>query len=98
MNKGQVSLSTNVHKGVHVLHGADESIDPSNGAAETLRTQRPVIFCEVADVRTHPWGYPASEILKYLSQTDYGILDAAGDVDLTGSLENLNLNVIASHE
>lgn len=66
------------------------------GAAETIRTQRPLIFCEVADIRTRPWGYPAVSILEYLSQANYEFVHAAGDdIDRAGALDNLNFNVIA---
>jgi FkbM family methyltransferase len=37
------------------------------GATEFLERQpRPVIFCEVQDMRTKPWGYPAGEIVDFL--------------------------------
>lgn len=41
--------------------------------AEKLLTQppRPVILAEVQDIRTAPWGYPANEIIKHLSEREY---------------------------
>jgi FkbM family methyltransferase len=32
---------------------------------------RPVILAEVQDIRTQPWGYPASEIIRFLSSKGY---------------------------
>jgi FkbM family methyltransferase len=43
------------------------------GAEGLLRRQpRPVILCEVQDIRTQPWGYKAREILDFLSHLEYG--------------------------
>lgn len=42
------------------------------GAFEILsRKPRPVILIEVQDVRTEPWGYPAREIVRFLSDIGY---------------------------
>lgn len=42
------------------------------GATEMLeRRPRPVVFCEVYDIRTRPWGYPAREIVEFLRQRGY---------------------------
>jgi len=42
------------------------------GATEFLaREPRPVIFCEVQDMRTRPWGYPALQIVDFLRQRGY---------------------------
>ncbi|MGH9758605.1 MAG: hypothetical protein ACRD4M_12775, partial [Candidatus Acidiferrales bacterium] len=35
------------------------------------RKPRPVILIEVQDVRTQPWGYPAREIIHFLSDIAY---------------------------
>jgi FkbM family methyltransferase len=51
------------------------------GAAEFLtRRPRPVIFCEVQDMRTRAWGYPAKEIVGFLRQRGFRwyFLDADG--------------------
>jgi Methyltransferase FkbM domain len=42
------------------------------GAQKLLESgPRPVILAEVQDIRTKPWGYPASEIIQYLSSKGY---------------------------
>jgi len=42
------------------------------GATEFLgRQPRPVIFCEVQDMRTRAWGYPAREIVDFLRQRGF---------------------------
>jgi len=42
------------------------------GATEFLaRKPRPVIFCEVQDLRTRSWGYAAKEIVNFLSQRGF---------------------------
>jgi len=42
------------------------------GASELLqRKPRPVIYCEVYDSRTQPWGYRAKEIILYLLEHGY---------------------------
>jgi FkbM family methyltransferase len=45
-----------------VLQGAGEIFD---------RSPRPVLLCEVQDLRTKPWGYSASEIIKFLASHGY---------------------------
>ena len=35
------------------------------------RPQRPLILCEVDDVRTQPWGYRSERILDYLKERHY---------------------------
>lgn len=43
-----------------------------NGATEFLERQpRPVIFCEVQDMRTRAWGYPAREIVEFLRRRGF---------------------------
>jgi hypothetical protein len=42
------------------------------GGIELLsRRPRPVILLEVQDVRTRTWGYPAREIIQFLSTNGY---------------------------
>lgn len=42
------------------------------GAAEFLKQKpRPVILCEVQDIRTRAWGYPAREIVDFLRQRGF---------------------------
>lgn len=49
--------------------GAELSI--LKGGSRMLRRDRPVIMCEVQDVRTRPWGYRAREILGFLEGFGY---------------------------
>jgi FkbM family methyltransferase len=52
------------------VEGAELSV--LKGATELLhRRPRPVIFAEVQDIRTEPWGYPAKRIVRYLCDLDY---------------------------
>jgi FkbM family methyltransferase len=52
------------------VEGAELSV--LKGARELLhRRPRPVILAEVQDVRTKPWGYPAREIIQYLSDAEF---------------------------
>jgi hypothetical protein len=44
---------------VEVLSGATRLLD---------RRPRPVLLCEVQDIRTAPWGYPAKAIIDFLRQ------------------------------
>jgi len=41
------------------------------GARRTLHSMRPIIICEVLDYVTRPWGFPAREIVSFLSEEDY---------------------------
>jgi len=61
------------------VEGAELSV--LKGAAELLKgAHRPVVLCEVQDVRTAPWGYAASYIIEYLCSCGYSwfTLDGAG--------------------
>jgi FkbM family methyltransferase len=52
------------------VEGAELSI--LRGAQQLLsKSSRPVILTEVQEIRTRPWGYPASEIVRYLSSANY---------------------------
>ena len=43
-----------------------------NGATRLLdRQPRPVLLCEVQDIRTAPWGYPAKAIVDFLRQRGF---------------------------
>jgi FkbM family methyltransferase len=46
-------------------------LDVLKGAVMVLKELRPVVMCEIADVRTQPWGYNASEIYKFLEKCGY---------------------------
>ncbi len=52
------------------VEGAELSV--LKGARNLLdRRPRPLILVEVEDIRTQPWGYPAREIIRYLTSLDY---------------------------
>ena len=52
------------------VEGAELSV--LKGATEFLeRRPRPVIFCEVQDLRTRPWGHAAREIVDFLRQRGF---------------------------
>jgi FkbM family methyltransferase len=54
------------------------------GATGILERQpRPVIFVEIQDIRTQPWGYPAKRILEFLSARGYKWFDIASEGLLT---------------
>src|SRR4029077_17385734 len=59
------------------------------GAGQLLgQRPRPVVLAEVQDVRTIPWGYPAKEIIAYLSADDFRWFKPLDD----GSLEGVDTN------
>lgn len=41
------------------------------GAERLIDCFRPVLFAEVQDIRTRPWGYPAKEIIEQMIQRKY---------------------------
>jgi len=52
------------------VEGAE--IEVLNGATRLLdRRPRPVLVCEVQDIRTAPWGYRAKAIIDFLSQRGF---------------------------
>lgn len=62
------------------------------GAPRLLeRRPRPVILAEVQDIRTQPWGYPAKDIIRHLSDKGFRWLrlhedGSVGDLDLTSEV------------
>jgi FkbM family methyltransferase len=46
-------------------------LDVLKGAMNTIKKFRPIIMCEVQDVRTQQWGYSSSEILNFLKDCGY---------------------------
>ena len=61
-------------------------LDVLKGAERTLQTRpRPVILCEIENVRTAPWGYKAEEIVRHLSGLGYSWFRAT----CAGSLQSL---------
>jgi FkbM family methyltransferase len=62
------------------------------GAARLLELRpRPVILAEVQDIRTQPWGYPARDIIRHLSDKGFRWFRLSGD----GSLEELDVTLDA---
>ncbi len=60
-----------------------------HGASRLLRGRvRPAILAEVQDIRTRPWGYAAREIIRFLTDADFGWFTLAED----GSLESISSN------
>ena len=50
------------------------------GAMELLRSSsRPILMVEVEDIRTKPWGYRASEIVRFLAEIGYQWFSIAED-------------------
>ena len=53
------------------VEGAELSV--LKGAGEILECRpRPILLCEVQDLRTKAWGYSALEIIKFLASRGYG--------------------------
>jgi hypothetical protein len=60
------------------VEGAE--IEVLNGATRLLdRRPRPVLMCEVYDIRTAPWGYPANAIIDFLNQRGFKWLSLLDD-------------------
>jgi FkbM family methyltransferase len=53
-----------------VLRGAERLLQ---------RKPRPVILCEVLEMRTRPWGYPGRMIVEFLSSRDFLWFDLSAD-------------------
>ena len=53
------------------------------GASHVLSSLRPAIMCELADIRTKAWNYPAREIYQFLENRGYDWWRAAADGRLT---------------
>ena len=72
------------------------------GARQLLSKEpRPVILAEVQDIRTGPWGYRASEVVRYLSSANYHWFRPLADGSLEGldaTLEEYDGNFVAIPE
>ncbi|HVP81199.1 MAG TPA: FkbM family methyltransferase [Thermodesulfobacteriota bacterium] len=53
------------------LDAEGAELEVLQGAIGLLRTSRPVILCELADIRTEPWGYRSVEIYNFLEERNY---------------------------
>lgn len=70
------------------------------GAEHCLRTGRPTIFCELADIRTEPWGYRAVEIFDHVTQMGYSwfSITDSGELNPQPRQEDFHGNFIARHK
>ncbi|MGA8365704.1 MAG: FkbM family methyltransferase [Candidatus Acidiferrales bacterium] len=79
------------------VEGAELSV--LKGATELLhRRPRPVILAEVQDIRTRSWGYPAREIIRFLSGVGYiwfRPLPDGGVEEINAALEEYDGNFVA---
>jgi len=63
------------------VEGAE--IEVLNGATRLLdRHPRPALMCEVQDIRTTPWGYPAKAIVDFLRQRGFQWFSLSDDDEL----------------
>jgi hypothetical protein len=75
-----------------VLKGAIELLD---------RRPRPIILCEVQEIRTEPWGHKAKEVIEFLRcrKFHWFRLSADGEIDaVDGRQPEFNGNFIAVPE
>jgi hypothetical protein len=64
------------------VEGAE--IEVLNGATRLLACRpRPVLVCEVQDIRTAPWGYRAQAIIDFLRQRGFQWFSFSDDQGLT---------------
>jgi FkbM family methyltransferase len=79
------------------VEGAELSV--LHGASRLLSgTRRPAILAEVQDLRTKPWGYPARDIVQYLSSLGYRWYGLAPDSSLQAistQLDSYDANLVA---
>lgn len=54
-------------------------VDAFRGADRLLRGIRPLIICEVLDLVTRSWGYPAADIIRLIREYDYEWFDILAD-------------------
>jgi FkbM family methyltransferase len=58
-------------------------MDVLRGASASLLRHRPILICEVLDLATAPWGYPAREIVSALADYGYRWFDVNRDGSLS---------------
>ena len=81
------------------VEGAE--LEALKGAIGLLyHTPRPTIMCELADVRTEPWGYQSVEIYEYLATRGYKwfSITSNGHLRLCPSKMSFHENLIALPE
>lgn len=59
-------------------------LDVLKGAVGVFTKLRPLVLCEVADIRTRPWGYSASELCEFLAEYGYKWFPLKSDGTLSG--------------
>ena len=80
------------------VEGAE--LEVLHGASKLLGNYRPLILCELADVRTGPWGYCSVEIYDFLKSRSYRWFSIMSDGKLRPCprKERFNENLIAVPE
>ncbi|MBV9764776.1 MAG: FkbM family methyltransferase [Acidobacteriaceae bacterium] len=64
--------------------------DLLKGAEKTLTQLRPLVLCELADIRTKPWGYFASELYRLLLDHGYAWYRSDGNGVLHPAAQKAN--------
>jgi FkbM family methyltransferase len=62
------------------------------------RSSRPVILCEVDDLRTQPWGYPSQAIIEFLEGYGYRWFGLNRDGRLVSPEDRASYNLVAFPE
>ena len=80
INKVKVCISTlDIYAYQHNLENMDfikvdiegAELNFLKGATKCIDRFRPIILCEISDIRTSPWGYKAQEIFDFLERMGY---------------------------
>lgn len=80
------------------VEGAE--LDVLKGASRLLNNSKPLILCELADVRTEPWGYSSVEIYDLLKSCGYAwfSITPEGKLRPCARKEHFHENLIAVPE
>jgi FkbM family methyltransferase len=80
------------------VEGAE--LDVLRGARNLLGRFQPLVLCELADIRTRPWGYPSAEIFSRLAGCGYRWFSFGQDGGLVPSpkKEHFHENLLAVPE
>ena len=80
------------------IEGAE--LDALRGAAEMVDGLKPSFLCELADMRTEPWGYHARDIYSFLQDRGYRWFSITQDGSVTPCpyKETFHDNLVAVHE
>jgi FkbM family methyltransferase len=68
-----------------------------DGAQGLMSSSRPVLICELLDLVTEPWGYPARNILARLKQAEYEWYDFREDGTITPHREQENYPDVSNY-